>query len=41
MYVPLHFISHYTGNCVNEVAIQQTDFSFVHHVVDDCNTDGE
>ena len=33
--------SSYIEDCLNGVAIQQTDFPFVHHVIDDCSTDGE
>ena len=31
----------YIEDCLNGVAIQETDFPFVHHVIDDCSTDGE
>ena len=31
----------YIEDCLNGVAMQQTDFPFVHHVIDDCSTDGE
>lgn len=31
----------YIEDCMNGVAMQQTDFPFVHHVIDDCSTDGE
>lgn len=31
----------YIEECLNGVAIQMTDFPFVHHVIDDCSTDGE
>ena len=33
--------SQYIEDCLNGVAIQETDFPFVHHVIDDCSTDGE
>ncbi len=33
--------SPYIEDCLNGVAMQQTDFPFLHHVVDDCSTDGE
>lgn len=31
----------YIEDCLNGVALQKTDFPFVHHVIDDCSTDGE
>lgn len=31
----------YIEDCLNGVAMQKTDFPFVHHVIDDCSTDGE
>ena len=31
----------YIEDCMNGVAMQKTDFPFVHHVIDDCSTDGE
>lgn len=31
----------YIEICLNSVAIQQTNFPFVHYVIDDCSTDGE
>lgn len=31
----------YIEDCLNGVAMQQTKFPFVHHVIDDCSTDGE
>ena len=31
----------YIVDCLNGVAMQQTDFPFVHHVIDDRSTDGE
>ena len=31
----------YIEDCLNGVAKQETDFPFVHHVIDDCSTDGE
>lgn len=31
----------YIEDCLNGVAMQQTEFPFVHHVIDDCSTDGE
>lgn len=31
----------YIVDCLNGVVIQQTNFPFVHHVIDDCSTDGE
>lgn len=33
--------SAYIEDCLNGVAMQQTNFPFVHHVIDDCSTDGE
>lgn len=33
--------SPYIEDCLNGVAVQKTDFPFVHHVIDDCSTDGE
>ena len=33
--------SPYIEDCLNGVAMQKTDFPFVHHVIDDCSTDGE
>lgn len=33
--------SKYIEECLNGVAMQKTDFPFVHHVIDDCSTDGE
>lgn len=33
--------SPYIEDCLNGVAMQKTNFPFVHHVVDDCSTDGE
>ena len=33
--------SKYIEDCLNGVAMQKTDFPFVHHVIDDCNTDGD
>ena len=33
--------SQYIEDCLNGVALQKTDFPFVHHVIDDCSTDGE
>lgn len=33
--------SAYIEDCLNGVAMQQTDFPFVHYVIDDCSTDGE
>ena len=33
--------SAYIEDCLNGVSMQQTDFPYVHHVVDDCSTDGE
>lgn len=31
----------YIKDCLNGVAMQKTDFPFVHHVIDDASTDGE
>lgn len=31
----------YIEDCLNGVAMQKADFPFVHHVIDDCSTDGE
>lgn len=31
----------YIEDCLNGVAMQQTDFPFVHHIIDDASTDGE
>lgn len=31
----------YIEDCLNGVAIQETSFTFVHHVIDDASTDGE
>lgn len=31
--------SKYIEACMNGVAMQKTDFPFVHHVIDDCCTD--
>lgn len=31
----------YIEDCLNGVAMQKTDFPFIHHVIDDCSTDGE
>lgn len=33
--------SKYIEDCLNGVAMQKTDFPFVHQVIDDCSTDGE
>lgn len=33
--------SSYIEDCLNGVAMQKTDFPFVHHVIDDCSTDGD
>ena len=33
--------SSYILDCLNGVAFQKTEFPFVHHVIDDCSTDGE
>ena len=33
--------SQYIEDCLNGVAMQKTDFPFVHHVIDDCCIDGE
>lgn len=33
--------SQYIVDCLNGVAMQKTDFPFIHHVVDDCSADGE
>lgn len=33
--------SQYIEDCLNGVAMQETDFPFVHHVIDDASTDGE
>lgn len=33
--------SQYIEDCLNGVAIQETTFPFVHHVIDDASTDGE
>lgn len=33
--------SQYIEDCLNGVAMQKTDFPFVHHVIDDSSTDGE
>ena len=31
----------YIEDCLNGVAMQKTGFPFIHHVIDDCSTDGE
>ena len=33
--------SQYIEDCLNGVAMQKTGFPFIHHVIDDCSTDGE
>lgn len=31
----------YIKDCIKGIAAQQSDFPFIHHVIDDCSTDGE
>ena len=33
--------SNYIEDCLNGVLMQETDFPFIHHVIDDCSSDGE